>query len=151
MEDNPPRLYAGALWESGFWLADVLWRICANLYWTRCSRSVWDWRHRKIHSLYDCRRSVHRATRQPCLYGAGCRDQSADSGTVAFDSCGLQHCLSAEAILKQHHQACGEDSKAIFLGYRAGGLPYPLEYAGCSEKRRYGRRFLWEFRDFRDH
>ena len=70
------------------------------------------------------------------------RDQSADSGTVAFDSCGLQHCLSAEAILKQHHQACGEDSKAIFLGYRAGGLPYPVEYAGCFEKRCYGRRFL---------
>lgn len=49
---------------------------------------------------------------------------------------------SAEAILKQHHQACSEDSKAVFLGYRAGGLPYTVEYAGCSEKRRYGRRFL---------
>ena len=54
----------------------------------------------------------------------------------------FQHCLSAEAILKQHHQACGEDSKAVFLGYRAGGLPYTVEYAGCSEKRRDGRRFL---------
>ena len=87
-------------------------------------------------------RSIHRAACQPCLYGAGCRNQSADSRTMAFDPCSLQYRLSVEAILKQHHQACGEDSKAVFLGYRAGGLPYPVEYAGCFEKRRYGRCFL---------
>ena len=65
-----------------------------------------------------------------------------NGGTMAFDSCSLQHCLSAEAIRNQHYQACSKDSKAVFLGYRAGGLPYPVEYAGCFEKRRYGRCFL---------
>lgn len=80
--------------------------------------------------------------RQPCLYGTGCRDQSADGGTMAFDSRSLQHRLSVEAILKQHYQACSKDSKAVFLRYRAGRLPYAVEYAGCSEKRRYGRCFL---------
>ena len=87
-------------------------------------------------------RSVHRAARQPCLYGVGCRDQSADSTALAFDSCSLQHCLSAEAILKQHHQACSEDSKAVFLRYRSGRLSYTVEHTGCFEKRRYGRCFL---------
>ena len=76
------------------------------------------------------------------LASMACRDQSADGGTMAFDSRSLQHRLSVEAILKQHYQACSKDSKAVFLRYRAGRLPYAVEYAGCSEKRRYGRCFL---------
>lgn len=64
---------------------------------------------------------------------------------MAFDSCDFQHCLSAEAILKQHHQACSEDSKAVFLGYRAGGLPYTVEYAGCSENGAMASAFFESF------